>query len=108
MKKIETFIYGQLLKESMEDDQDTRLVKYATKAYLRASEKELDHHYAKMYKNDPTMVINIAQKLELIAQTVSKLQLDEMVLFADFAEKFYENREQIKTDAETFFNEILL
>lgn len=108
MKKIETLFLAQLLKENIEDAPNTKLVKFTANSYIKASEKFVNDDYARVYVTDPEMTINICQKLELIAQTVSKLQLDEMVLFADFAEKFYENREQIKTDAETFFNEILL
>lgn len=107
MKKIESFIYGQLLKESMEDDPGTRLVKYATKAYLRASEKELDHHYAKMYKNDPTMVINIAQKLEDLAKIIASFDMEELLLFTEFTEKFSKNKELAKKRGIIFFNRIL-
>jgi len=54
------------------------------------------------------MSINICQKTAELAETIGKMDISELVLFSDFAKRFYDNKEIVKEKGMSFFNKILL
>lgn len=73
-----------------------------------SSEKDLSQEYNKIYKIDPEMSINICQKTAELAETIGKMDISELVLFSDFAKRFYDNKEIAKEKGMSFFNKILM
>ena len=76
--------------------------------FRKATEKDLNKQYAKVYAMSPEMSINVCGKLQELSETVGKMDISELVLFSDFAKRFYDNKEIAKEKGQSFFNKILL
>jgi len=105
---IELTIQLQVLCEFIDQYPINREIKQAANALRKASEKDLSMEYNKIYKIDPEMSINICQKTAELAETIGKMDISELVLFSDFAKRFYDEKESIKENGFSLFNKILL
>jgi len=105
---IELTFQLQVLNEFIDQYPVKREVKQAANALRKTSEKDLEKQYAKVYAMSPEMSINVCAKLEELAKTVGKMDISELVLFSDFAKRFYDNKEIVKKKGMSFFNKILL
>lgn len=105
---IELTFVAQLFCELAEEYPVKKLVKFTANAFRKAIEKDLDQEYKKVYDLSPETTINLSQKTAELAQTVAKMDMAEIVLFNDFAKRFYDNREIAKEKGQSFFNKILL
>jgi hypothetical protein len=105
---IELTIQLQVLCEFIDQYPVKREVKQAANALRKASEKDLEKQYAKVYAMSPEMSINICQKTAELAETIGKMDISELVLFSDFAKRFYDEKEIVKEKGMSFFNKILL
>jgi len=105
---LELTIQLQVLCEFIDQYPIKREIKKAANQLRKASEKSLEQEYAKIYKLEPEMSINICQKTAELAETIGKINISELVLFSDFAKRFYDNREIAKEKGMSFFNKILL
>lgn len=85
-----------------------KLVKFTANAFRKALETDLDKEYFRVYNASPETTINLSQKTAELAQTIAKMDMAELVLFNDFATRFYENREIAKEKGTSFFNKILI
>ena len=85
-----------------------REIKMTANQFRKATEKDLNKQYAKVYAMSPEMSINVCAKLQELAETVGKMDISELVLFSDFACRFYANKELAKEKGQSFFNKILL
>ena len=85
-----------------------REIKMTANKFKQASEKDLNKEYSKVYNLSPEMTINVHKKLEKLSQIVASLDIAEMVLFSDFAERFYKNKQVATEKGMSFFDKILL
>jgi len=105
---LELTIQLQVLCEFLDQYPIKREIKQAANQLRKASEKDLSKEYNKIYKIDTEMSINICQKTAELAETIGKMDISELVLFSDFAKRFYDNKEIAKKKGMSFFNKILL
>lgn len=102
-----TFVL-QLACELIEQYPIKKEIKFTGNAFKKALETDLNKEYLRVYNSDPEMTINICQKTAELAGIVGKMDMAEIVLFSDFAQRFYDNREIAKQKGLTFFNKILI
>jgi len=105
---LELTIQLQVLCEFLDQYPIKREIKMHANALRKASEKDLSQEYNKIYKLEPGMSINICQKTAELAETIGKMDISEIVLFSDFAKRFYDNKEIAKEKGMSFFNKILI
>ena len=105
---LELVVHSQVFNEFLDQYPAKRELKHAANNLKKVSEKEYSKMYFEIYKTDPEMVINICKKTAELAETVGKMDISELVLFSDFAKRFYENRHIAKERGQSFFNKILL
>jgi len=105
---LELTIQLQVLCEFIDQYPIKREIKMHANALRKAAEKDLSQEYAKVYKLEPEMSINICQKTAELAETIGKMDISELVLFSDFAKRFYDNKEIAKEKGMSFFNKILI
>jgi len=105
---IELAFLMQIVVELTEQYPVKREVKMTSNKFKQACEKYLDKEYANIYNLSPEMTINVHKKLEKLSQIVAKLDVSEMVLFSDFAERFYNNKHIATEKGLSFFEKILL
>lgn len=105
---IELTFQTQVLYEFIDQYPVKREIKMAANQFKKVTEKDLTKQYAKVYEMSPEMAINVCGKLAELAETVGKMDVSEIVLFSDFAKRFYNNREIAKEKGQSFFNKILL
>ena len=105
---IELTFQMQVLSEFMDQYPVKREIKMTANQFRKATEKDLNRQYAKVYAMSPEMSINVCAKLQELAETVGKMDISELVLFSDFARRFYDNKEIAKEKGQSFFNKILL
>lgn len=105
---LELVVHSQVFNEFLDQYPVKRELKQAANKLRAISEKEYSKQYFEIYKIDPEMSINICQKTAELAETIGKMDISELVLFSDFAHRFYENRHLVKEKGMSFFNKILL
>ena len=105
---IELTIQAQILFEFTEQYPVKREIKMAVNQLKKVAEKDLSKEYARVYAIDPEMSINLCQKTAELAETIGKMDISEIVLFSDFAKRFYDNRAIVNEKGMSFFNKILL
>jgi hemerythrin-like domain-containing protein len=105
---IEITFTAQLFRELAEQYPVKKLVKFTANAFLKAIEKDIDQEYKRVYDLSPETTINLSQKIGELAETVGKMDMAEIVLFNDFAKRFYDNRHIAKEKGQSFFNKILI
>ena len=105
---IELTFQTQVLCEFMDQYPVKREIKMTANQFRKATEKDLNRQYAKVYAMSPEMSINVCGKLQELAETIGKMDISEIVLFSDFARRFYDNKEIAKEKGQSFFNKILL
>lgn len=105
---IELTFQTQVLCEHFEQYPVKREIKMTANQFRKAVEKDLNKQYAKVYAMSPEMSINVCGKLQELAETVGKMDISELVLFSDFAKRFYDEKESIKENGFSLFNKILL
>lgn len=105
---IELTFQTQVLCEFIDQYPVKKEIKMTANQFRKATEKDLNKQYAKVYAMSPEMSINVCGKLQELAETVGKMDISEIVLFSDFAKRFYDNRELAKEKGQSFFNKILL
>ena len=105
---IELAFLMQIVVELTEMYPLKREIKMTANKFKQASEKNLSLEYSKIYNLSPEMTINVHKKLEKLSQIVAKLDISEMVLFSDFAERFYNNKQIATEKGLSFFDKILL
>lgn len=105
---IELTFQTQVLCEFIDQYPVKREIKLTANQFRKATEKDLNKQYAKVYEMSPETSINVCGKLSELAETVSKMDISEIVLFSDFAKRFYANKELAKEKGQSFFNKILL
>jgi hypothetical protein len=105
---IELTFQTQVLCEFMDQYPVKREIKMTANYFRKAVEKDLNKQYAAVYAMSPEMSINVCGKLQELAKTVGKMDISELVLFSDFANRFYDNKEIAKEKGQSFFNKILL
>ena len=93
---IELAFLMQIVVELTEMYPVKREIKMTSNKFKQACEKDLNKEYSKVYNLSPEMTINVHKKLEKLSQIVAKLDVAEMVLFSDFAERFYNNKKIFK------------
>lgn len=97
-----------LARELIEQYPVKREVKFTANKFLNTIEKDLDNEYVKIYNASPETTINLSQKTAELAKTISQMDMVELVLFNDFAKRFYDNRHIAKEKGLSFFNKILI
>ena len=105
---IELTFQMQVLSEFIDQYPVKKEIKMTANQFRKATEKDLNRQYAKVYAMSPEMSINVCGKLQELAETVGKMDISELVLFSDFAKRFYANRDLVKEKGMSFFNKILL
>ena len=105
---VELTFQTQVLCEFIDQYPVKKEIKMTANQFRKATEKDLNNQYAKVYEMSPEMSINVCGKLQELAETVGKMDVSELVLFSDFAKRFYDNREIAKEKGMSFFNKILL
>ena len=105
---IELTFQTQVLCEFIDQYPVKKEIKMTANQFRKATEKDLNKQYAKVYAMSPEMSINVCAKLQELAETVGKMDISEIVLFSDFAKRFYQERELIKKEGFSLFNKILL
>ncbi len=105
---VELTFQTQVLCEFMDQYPVKREIKMTANQFRKATEKDLNKQYAKVYAMSPEMSINVCGKLQELTETVGKMDISELVLFSDFANRFYANKELAKEKGQSFFNKILL
>ena len=105
---LELVIHSQVFNEFLDQYPVKRELKQAANQLKKVSEKEYSKQYFEIYKIDPEMSINICKKTAELAEIIGKMDISEIVLFSDFAQRFYDNREIAKTKGMSFFDKILL
>lgn len=105
---IELTFQTQVLCEFIDQYPVKREIKMAANQFKKVTEKDLNKQYAKVYEISPEMSINVCGKLQELAETVGKMDISELVLFSDFAKRFYDEKELIKEKGFSLFNKILL
>jgi hypothetical protein len=98
----------QLVCELTDQYNVTKGVKFTANNFRKVLEKDLDKEYLRIYNASPETTINLSQKTAELAETVGKMDMAEIVLFSDFAKRFYDNREIAKAKGVSFFNKILV
>lgn len=105
---IELTFVMQLVRELNEQYPVKREIKFTGKAFAKALEKDLDQEYLRVYNASPETTINLSQKTAKSAEIVSKMDMAEIVLFSDFAQRWFDNKEIAKEKGMSFFNKILV
>jgi hypothetical protein len=105
---LELTISLQVVCELIDQYPIKREIKMTANNFRKSVEKDVNKEYLKVYASDPQLCINICQKTAEIAETIAKMDMAEMVLFSDFAKRFYDNREIAKSKGVSFFNKILV
>lgn len=105
---IELTFVAQLFCELADQYKVKREIKMTGNAFRKAIEKDIDQEYKKVYIASPETTINLSQKIAELAETVGKMDMAEIVLFNDFAKRWFDNKEIVKEKGQSFFNKILL
>ena len=105
---LELVIHSQVFNEFLDQYPVKRELKQAANKLKKVSEKEYSKQYFEIYKIDPEMSINICKKTAELAEIIGKMDISEIVLFSDFAKRFYDEQESIKENGFSLFNKILL
>jgi len=105
---IELTFVAQLFCELADQYKVKREIKMTGNAFRKAIEKDINQEYQKVYNASPETTINLSQKIAELAETVGKMDMAEIVLFNDFAKRFYDNRHIAKEKGQSFFNKILV
>lgn len=98
----------QLVCELTDQYAVKREIKFTANNFRKALEKDLDKEYLRVYNASPETTINLSQKTAELAETIAKMDMAEIVLFSDFAKRFYDNKEIAKEKGMSFFNKILV
>lgn len=98
----------QLVCELIDQYPVKQKIKMTANSFRREMEKDLDKEFLRVYNNSPETTINLSQKTAELAQTVAKMDMAEIVLFNDFAKRWFDNKEIAKEKGQSFFNKILV
>ena len=98
----------QLACELLDQYPVKREIKFTANNFRKALEKDLDKEYLRIYNASPETTINLSQKTAELAETISKMDMAEIVLFNDFAKRWFDNKGLAKEKGMSFFNKILI
>lgn len=98
----------QLVCELTDQYNVKKEIKFTANNFRKSLEKDLDKEYLRIYNASPETTINLSQKTAELAETISKMDIGEIVLFNDFAKRWFDNKEIAKAKGISFFNKILV
>lgn len=107
IKYLKSVIISQLLIESNESLKGTTVYKHSLKSAVNKCNRECEaaynKHYDSVYQNDPETTTNVLNKIESVVDKISSASIDELVMIDAVINKYIENKEWFKNNAEAEF-----
>lgn len=107
---LKSVLMSQLLLEANEELVLTNRYKGSLKQQINRVNKMLEpivrQEFDSVYESDPEMTTNILNKIDNIVTTVSKLDLDELVIIEGLLVNYEDNREEYLKSAQAKIDKI--
>ena len=107
---LKSVLMSQLLLEANEELVLTNRYKGSLKQQINRTNKMLEpivrQEFDSVYNADPEMTTNILNKIDSVIATISKLDLDELVIVEGMLRNYEDNREEYLKDAQAKIDKI--
>lgn len=107
---LKSVLTSQLLLEANEELVLTNRYKGSLKQQINRVNGMLEpivrEEFDSVYQSDPEMTTNILNKIDSVIKTVSKLDLDELVIIEGLLSDYEDNREEYLKDAQAKIDKI--
>ncbi len=107
---LKSVLMSQLLLEANEELVLTNRYKGSLKQQINRTNKMLEpivrQEFDSVYNADPEMTTNILNKIDSVITTISKLDLDELVIVEGLLSDYEANREEYLKDAQSKIDKI--
>ena len=96
----------QLALELMDEYKLKGVVKNKANLFRNAIEKEVSKSYDRNFAIDQEMTINAMNMKHRLISQIASLSEDEAMVYSEYANNFFENKEQYIKDTEVFITKI--
>lgn len=110
MNILKVVVLGQLMLEAMDDVKDTKMysqgIKQQGNRFIKMLEAHIPSRYDHVYNVDKEMVTNILNKISVITDELSTMDVVELMMIEALIDDYKKNKDHYNNKLITYFNRI--